>query len=831
MNTTPGDGVPPVPPRPRIARGREHDREHPVAEDDAGIEVGARATHAVGMPATLSIARRSAKLGPVRALRAYRRMNQPDGFDCPGCAWPEPEGRTHALEFCENGVKAVQEEATKRTITRDFFARHPVAELRERTEHWLGQQGRLAEPMYLAPGADRYAPIGWDDAFALIGERLRALPDPNRAAFYTSGRTSNEAAFVYQLLVRCFGTNNLPDCSNLCHESSGVALGETIGIGKGSVTINDLVAADVIVVAGQNPGTNHPRMLMALEQAKQRGARIITINPLPEAGLQRFDNPQTVRGLAGRGTPLTDLFLQVKLGGDLALFQAFNRLLLDAEAAAPGTVLDHEFLRERTDGLDALTAHLGALDWDAVRRATGLERARIDEAAALLAASKGTVVCWAMGLTQHRDAVPTIREIVNLLLLRGHIGRKGAGVCPVRGHSNVQGDRTMGIWEKPPAAFLDAMERTFGVPMPRDDGHDVVEAIRAMRDGRVDVFLAMGGNFAAATPDTPVTEAALARCSLTVQVSTKLNRSHVVTGREALILPTLGRTDRDQAPPGPDGRREPRFVTVEDSMSVVHASRGRFAPPSDALRSEVEIVCGIARATFGPPTRDGARPAVHAPSAGERPRTPESVGEEPFAGPPTRDPAAVDWEAMAADYALIRRRIEATIPGFEQYELRASWPGGFVLPHPPRDEQRFETATAKARLTVNELIPLEVPPGRLLLQSLRSHDQYNTTIYGLDDRYRGIKAGRRVVFVHPDDLAEQGLADGQIVDLVGEWRDGERRADGFRLVAYPTARGCAAAYYPETNPLVPLDSTASGSNTPTSKAVLVRLELPVTRGL
>ncbi len=802
-----------VPPRPRIARGREHDREHPVAEDDAGIEVGPPANHAVGMPATVSIARRSRQLGPVRALRAYRRMNQPDGFDCPGCAWPEPEEGSHHLEFCENGVKAVQEEATTRTITRDFFARHAVSELRERTEHWLGQQGRLSEPMYLAPGADHYAPIAWDDAFALIGERLRALSSPDRALFYTSGRTSNEAAFLYQLLVRCFGTNNLPDCSNMCHESSGVALGETIGIGKGSVTINDLVAADVIVVAGQNPGTNHPRMLMALEQAKQRGATIITINPLPEAGMQRFDNPQRPSGLAGRGTQLTDLFLQVKLGGDLALFQALNRLLLDAEAAAPGTVLDHDFLRERTDGLDALTAHLGELDWDAVVAATGLDRAEIERAAALLAASKGTVVCWAMGLTQHRDSVPTIREIVNLLLLRGQIGRKGAGVCPVRGHSNVQGDRTMGIWEKPPESFLAALERTFGVPMPREPGHDVVEAIRAMRDGDAEVFLAMGGNFASATPDTAVTEAALARCALTVQVSTKLNRSHLVTGREALILPTLGRTDRDLAPPDADGHRAPRSVTVEDSMSVVHASRGRFAPPSDALRSEVEIVAGIARATFGP-APPGAASSAEAPQS----------GQAPFAGPPTRAPAAIDWEAMSADYALIRQRIEATIPGFEQYELRASWPGGFVLPHPPRDEQRFETATGKARLTVNELVPLEVPPGRLLLQSLRSHDQYNTTIYGLDDRYRGIKAGRRVVFVRPDDLAELGLSDGQMVDLVGEWQDGERRAHGFRVVAYPTARGCAAAYYPETNPLVPLDSTATGSNTPTSKAIVVRLE-------
>lgn len=783
-------------------------RDRDVPQDDAGLRVGPPQDHAVGVPATVSIARHAMRqMGATRSARVLSRINQPHGFDCPGCAWPEPEHGSHRLEFCENGAKAVAEEATRRTVDRDFFARHDLADLHGRTEHWLSQQGRLTEPMHLAPGATHYVPIAWDDAFALVADELRALDSPDEALFYTSGRTSNEAAFLYQLLVRCLGTNNLPDCSNMCHESSGSALVETIGIGKGSVTVNDLVAADLIIVAGQNPGTNHPRMLTTLEEAKRQGARIMTINPLPEAGLQRFDNPQRLRGLVGRGTELTDLFLQLRLGGDLALFQAFNRLLLDADAADPASdppALDHAFLRDHCQGLESVREHLAELSWPDVERATGLTRARIDEAMAMIRPARRIVVCWAMGLTQHRDAVATIREVVNFLLLRGSIGRKGAGLCPVRGHSNVQGDRTMGIWEKPEPAFLDRLEATFGVPMPRRNGHDVVDSVRALRDGRARVFVAMGGNFASATPDTAVTEAALRRARLTVQVSTKLNRSHTVTGRQALILPTLGRTDRDLGPRG-----QPRFVTVEDSMSVVHASRGRIEPPSPQLRSEVEIVAGLAQAVFGSPTAVGdPAGAVPGPDDGRRAAA-----------------AAIPWAAMAADYGLIRDRIAEVVPGFERFNERAAWPGGFVLPHGPRDDRRFDTASGRAHLTVNRLDVLERPPGRLLLQSLRSHDQYNTTIYGLDDRYRGIRGGRRVVLVHPDDLAELGLADGDHVDLVSEWRDGsERRAPGFRLVAYPTARGCAAAYYPETNPLVPLDSTATTSNTPTSKAIVVRLE-------
>ncbi|MFE1173775.1 FdhF/YdeP family oxidoreductase [Streptomyces sp. NPDC058773] len=747
-------------------------------------EVGEPQHSAVGLPAITHALRMSQQqMGVRRTALTLLRVNQPDGFDCPGCAWPEP-GKTHTAEFCENGAKAVAEEATLRRVTPDFFAAHSVADLATRSGYWLGQQGRLTHPMYLAEGAERYEPVSWERAFDIIGEELTALTSPDEAVFYTSGRTSNEAAFLYQLFAREFGTNNLPDCSNMCHESSGSALTETIGIGKGSVLLEDLYQADLIIVAGQNPGTNHPRMLTALEKAKAGGAKIISINPLPEAGLERFKNPQTPRGLA-RGTALTDLFLQVRLGGDQALFRALNRLLLDTEGA-----LDEDFIREHTHGFEefASLARAGD-DWDETLRATGLTRAEIDRTLDMVLGSRRTIVCWAMGLTQHKHSVPTIQEVVNFLLLRGNIGRPGAGVCPVRGHSNVQGDRTMGIFERPAPAFLDALEKEFGFAPPREHGLDVVRAIRALRDGQAKVFFAMGGNFVAATPDTDVTEAAMRRARLTVHVSTKLNRSHVITGARALILPTLGRTERDVRT-GPDGKRTEQFVTVEDSMGMVHASRGRLEPAGPELLSETAIVARLARRVLGAESR-----------------TP--------------------WEAFAQDHAAIRDRIARVIPGFEDFNTRVARPGGFALPHAPRDSRSFPTATGKANFTAAPVSYPTVPEGRLLLQTLRSHDQYNTTIYGLDDRYRGIKNGRRVVLVHPDDARERGLADGAYTDLVSEWTDGsERRAPGFRVVHYPTARGCAAAYYPETNVLIPLDHTADTSNTPASKSVVIRLESP-----
>ncbi|GAA0904241.1 FdhF/YdeP family oxidoreductase [Streptomyces thermoalcalitolerans] len=732
---------------------------------------------AAGLPAighTLRAARR--QMGVRRTALTLLRVNQEDGFDCPGCAWPEPE-RRHTAEFCENGAKAIAEEATLRRVTPEFFAAHPVSELAGKSGYWLGQQGRLTHPMYLPEGADHYEPVSWERAFDIIAEEISALGSPDEAVFYTSGRTSNEAAFLYQLFARELGTNNLPDCSNLCHESSGRALAETIGVGKGSVLLEDLYRADLIIVAGQNPGTNHPRMLSALEKAKAAGARIISINPLPEAGLERFKNPQTPQGVL-RGSALTDLFLQIRIGGDQALFRLLNKLILETEGA-----VDEEFVRQHTHGYEEFAAAARAADWDRTLAATGLSRERIEEALRMVLASRRIIVCWAMGLTQHKHSVPTIREIVNFLLLRGNIGRPGAGVCPVRGHSNVQGDRTMGIVERPSPAFLDALEKEFGFTPPRKPGYDVVRAIRALRDGEAKVFFAMGGNFVAASPDTEVTEAAMRRARLTVHVSTKLNRSHVVTGARALILPTLGRTERDVQAGGE------QFVTVEDSMGMVHASRGRLEPASPHLKSEPAIVCRLARRVLG-------------------------------------ENSVVPWEEFEKDYAAIRDRIARVIPGFEDFNARVAHPGkGFALPHAPRDERRFPTATGKAHFTAAPVEYPEVPEGRLLLQTLRSHDQYNTTIYGLDDRYRGIRNGRRVVLVNPEDARALGVADGSYVDLVGEWKDGvERRAPGFRVVHYPTARGCAAAYYPETNVLVPLDATADISNTPASKSVVVRLE-------
>ncbi|MER5864116.1 FdhF/YdeP family oxidoreductase [Kitasatospora sp. NPDC002040] len=732
---------------------------------------------AAGLPAVgHSLRMANDQMSPKRALATLLKVNQPDGFDCPGCAWPEP-GKTHTAEFCENGAKAVAEEATERRVTAAFFAEHPVAELADRSGYWLGQQGRLTEPMLLEEGATHYTPVSWDRAFAIVAEELHRLPSPDAAAFYTSGRTSNEAAFAYQLFARQLGTNNLPDCSNMCHESSGSALVETLGVGKGSVSLKDLYQADLIIVAGQNPGTNHPRMLSALERAKRAGAKIVSVNPLPEAGLERFKNPQNARGLAGTGTKLTDLFLQIRLGGDLALFRALNQLILNAENG-----VDHAFVAEHCLGFEEFAAEAAATTRAEVLAATGLPWEQIEELAELTLGSQKVIVCWAMGLTQHKHSVPTIREVVNFLLLRGNVGRPGAGVCPVRGHSNVQGDRTMGIFERPAPAFLDALGKEFGFEPPRHHGLDSVDTIRAMRDGRVKVFFAMGGNFVAATPDTEVTEAAMRRCALTVHVSTKLNRSHVVTGARALILPTLGRTDRDWTAAGA------QFVSVEDSMGMVHSSRGGLQPPSATLLSEVAIVCRLARAALG-------------------------------------EANDVPWEAFAESYDTVRDRIARVVPGFDDFNAKVRAPGGFALPHGPRDSRTFPTATGKANFSVNPLTAPEVPEGRLLLQTLRSHDQYNTTVYGLDDRYRGIIGGRRVVMVNPADAAALGLTEGGYVDLVSEWVDGsERRAPHFQVVHYPVARGGAAAYYPETNVLVPLDSTAEISNTPTSKAVLIRFE-------
>ncbi|WP_277676082.1 FdhF/YdeP family oxidoreductase [Saccharopolyspora rectivirgula] len=757
--------------------------ERDINEEE--LEVGGRSEAAAGVKGVLvSLQRSWEQMGLARTVRTLPLLNQQSGFDCPGCAWPDPRqeegGHRKIAEFCENGAKAVAEEATTRRVGPEFFAAHPVAELAERTDYWLGQQGRITQPVILREGDTHYRPISWEDAFQVIADKLNALDSPDQATFYTSGRASNEAAFAYQLMVRSFGTNNLPDCSNMCHEASGAALTETIGIGKGSVSLADVEQADLVVVVGQNPGTNHPRMLTSLEKVKRNGGKIIAINPLPETGLMRFKNPQTARGVIGSGTALADEFAQIRVGGDLVLFKALNSLILKADA------VDHEFIRDHTHGYEEFAAQAGDVDWQEVEQVTGLPQQQVERIAGMLMRSERTVFCWAMGLTQHKKSVPTIREIVNLALLRGMIGKPGAGLCPVRGHSNVQGDRTMGIWEKMPDSFLDALDAEFGIKSPRHHGLDTVDSIRAMREGKVKAFIGLGGNFVAASPDTGATSEALRSCELTVQISTKLNRSHVTPGKTALILPTLGRTERDVQASGP------QFVTVEDSMSVVHASRGRLAPASQHLLSEVAIISRLARHLLG--------------------------SDHP-----------VPWEEFERDYDTIREHIANVVPGCADYNRKVRQPDGFVLPHPPRDSRTFPTSTGKANFTVNVPEKLHIPEGRLLLQTMRSHDQYNTTIYGLSDRYRGIEGGRRVVLVNSEDLEELGFRDGQVVDVVSEWTtsDGkqqERRAPSFRLVSYPTPKGCAAAYYPEANALVPLDSVGEISNTPASKSVVIRLE-------
>ena len=752
---------------------------------DAGypdLHVGKVHDWAVGVPAILhSMEPALLKMGVARTAKLFTSMNQKDGFDCMSCAWPDPEHRSVA-EFCENGAKAVTWEATPITVPTSFWAEHSIDDLLSRSEYWLGMQGRLVEPVYRPAGADHYEPVSWERAFEIIATKLNGLTSPDEAAFYTSGRTANETAFVYQLFVRAFGTNNLPDCSNMCHESTGTALGETIGIGKSTIAYDDFEKSDLVIIMGQNPGTNHPRMLTALEAAKRNGASIVAVNPLPEAGLMRYKNPQKVRGIIGSGTPLADQFLQIRSGGDMALLQAVSKRVLDAEAAKPGTVLDHAFLDEFTLGLDALTEHLGHLDEATVLLATGLTSAEIDELAERYIAADRVIITWAMGLTQHKKSVDTLKDLINLLLLRGNIGKPGAGASPIRGHSNVQGDRTMGVWEQMDDEFLDAIEKEFSFAPPRAHGTDALKAIEGMQRGEVKVWFALGGNLVAAISDTGAAEKAMHGTEMTVQISTKLNRSHAVIGTEALILPTMGRTEVDLQATGP------QFVSVEDSVCAVHGSHGRIPPVAPGLLSEISIVTRLARAVLG-------------------------------------DSVPVDWAGFERDYDLIRDHISHVVPGFEKFNVQVRQKGGFILPNGPRDSRTFATKTGKAMLTVNELEALERPVGRLILQTMRSHDQFNTTIYSLNDRYRGIKNGRDVIFVNPDDLTELNLEDGQRVDIFSEWKDEpDRVLRGYRIVSYPTAKGCAAAYYPEANVLVPLSSAAVGSNTPVSKAVIVRLE-------
>jgi molybdopterin-dependent oxidoreductase alpha subunit len=699
--------------------------------------------------------------------------NQPKGFDCPGCAWPDRNPHS-TFEFCENGVKAVANEATSKRVTGDFLAAHSVAWLSGQDDHFLEAQGRLTEPMTYDAVGDRYRPVGWDEAFARIARALDALESPDEAVFYTSGRTSNEAAFLYQLFVREYGTNNLPDCSNMCHEPSGVALIEQIGSGKGSVTLEDFEYADAILIFGQNPGTNHPRMLGELRAASKRGCRIMAFNPLRERGLERFTHPQSpTEMMSGGSTRIASDYFQPRIGGDLAVATALAKVVVERGA------IDTGFIAAHTEGYDAFADHLRAVDWDSLERESGLDRAQLEQAAQVYIDSNATILCWGMGITQHRRSVATIQMLMNLLLLRGNVGRPGAGPCPVRGHSNVQGDRTMGIYEKPPAAFLDRLGDVFGFEPPRDDGFDTIAAIEAMHDGRARVFFGMGGNFAAATPDTARTHEALRRCDLTVHVSTKLNRSHLVHGRDALILPCLGRTEIDLQATGPQA------VTVEDSMSMVHLSSGMNPPASEHLLSEPAIIARLAAATL----------------------------------PHSRTP----WLALVEDYDRIRDRIAEVVDGFEDFNRRVRRPGGFHLAHPART-RTFPTDSGKAVFFTHAVASPRADDTLLQLMTVRSHDQYNTTVYGLDDRYRGVHGTRRVCFINAADLRRLGFRNGDEVDITSVWDDGERTAAGFRLVEYDIPSGCLAGYFPETNALVPLGHHAERARTPASKSIPVRLK-------
>ncbi len=763
----------------------DHDHNLPNAENPEtflDLKVTKPKTVAAGMLAVVSSAKHVfGEMDVARGMKALLTLNQKDGFDCPGCAWPDPDGaRSKIAEYCENGAKAIAEEATTKKLTAKFFAENSVKDLADLNDYEIGKKGRVAEPVYLPKGATHYQPISWDNAFKLIAKNLNGLASPDEAVFYTSGRTSNEAAFLYQLFVREYGTNNLPDCSNMCHESSGVALGESLGIGKGSVTLEDFYEAEVIIILGQNPGTNHPRMLSALQKAHENGCTIISVNPLPETGLISFSNPQTVKGALGIKAKLTDIFLQVKLNGDMALLKAITLLLLEEEEKKPGSIFDLDFIAKNTEGYNEYIANLKKYTVEELAEACGISMEQIRETAEVLKKKNKIIACWAMGLTQHKNAVDTIKEVVNLILLKGSIGKPGAGTCPVRGHSNVQGDRTMGIYEKPSKMFLDKLQFVYGFEPPRAHGYDVVDCIHAMKQGKAKVFIAMGGNFLSATPDTEYTAEALRSTKLTVHVSTKLNRSHLIHGEEALILPCLGRSDKDVV------NGEVQFISCENSMGVVQMSKGGLKPISEDLLSEPIIVTRMAKAVLG-------------------------------------DKSKVNWDLYEEHYDNIRNDIELTIAGFDNYNKRVRVPGGFYLPNNARDGKFNVLSSQKAHFNTADIIRQDLADDEYMMMTIRSHDQFNTTIYGLDDRYRGIYNERRVIFMNEKDMKKGGFKANDVVDLFN-YHDGvERVAKNFIVIPFSIPEQCTATYFPETNVLVPINSTADKSNTPTSKMVILKI--------
>lgn len=753
------------------------------------LRVGAASEEAAGIPAIWNTMLYGVgDMGPLHSSEAFLKINKTTGFDCQSCAWPSPDKKRKMFEFCENGAKAVSDESTTKRVGPDFFAQHSIADLAAQSDYWLNEQGRLTSPMMRHANATHYQPITWPEAFTIIAEELNRLDSPNQASFYTSGKTTNEPAFLLQLFARQFGTNNLPDCSNMCHESSGVALVETLGVGKGTATLEDMENTDLIFIFGNNPATNHPRMLTSLQRAKDQGAKIIVVNPLPEVGLMRVINPnpqdypnplELPLALLGKGQALADLYLPVRVNGDVAAIKGILKDLFERERAGHPSAIDHEFLQTYTEGFEALLADVEATSWEEIEENSGLTRHQLQVAADMYAASKKTICAWCLGVTQQHNGVDNVLMIVNLLLVGGHMGRAGAGTICIRGHSNVQGDRTMGVWERPPKGFLDALGKEFNFEPPRKFGYDTVETLHAMFDGDIKVFFAISGNFVSNTPDTVYAAHAMRRCKLTVHVSTKLNRSHLITGERALILPCLGRTEEDIQATGK------QFLTVEDSMGIINPSQGFLPPASPDLLSDVAIIANLAVATLGSRT-------------------------------------TTDWLGFAADYNLIRDAISRVILGFENFNARLAEEKIFYLPNAAK-QRIFETSSGKANLSVCPIAKHDLKPDEFLLTTIRSHDQFNSTIYGLNDRYRGVFGGRRALFLNPLDMEARNLRAGQIVDIYSHFEGEVRKATRFAIVPYEIARRSAAAYYPETNVLVPICSVAAKSNCPVFKCIRITL--------
>lgn len=757
-------------------------------EEFTGLKLGKPATVAASITAVLKSMEFSwSQDGVGRGTQALLNLNQKDGFDCSSCAWPDPDDHRSVAEFCENGAKATASDADTRRADPDFFAKHSLAALSHMTDRDLNNAGRLTHPLVKRPGATHYTKIEWREAFQLVADELNALPSPDEAIFYTSGKVPNEPAYLYQLFARQFGTNNMPDCSNMCHESSGSALSPTLGLGKGSVTLNDLHEAEVIIIMGQNPGTNHPRMLTALQIARRNGAKIIAVNPLPETGLNKFKNPQdfmnpikAIGTLLGNGTTIGDLHLQVRVNGDMAVLRGIMKYLLESEALNPGEVVDRAFIDEFTVDYDKLITTLNNTSWEDIEAISGIPRSQLLEAANMIAPKKKIITCWAMGVTQQKNGVQTIQEIVNLHLMKGAIGKPGAGTCPVRGHSNVQGDRTMGVWEKPPKEFLDALESEYGFAPPREHGYDTVDSIKAMHEGKTRVFMSLGGNLLSAGPDTEFIAEGLRKQKLTIYVSTKLNRGHLVTGETALILPCLTHLDIDWQ------RSGHQFTSCENSMGVVSQNKGVLEPLKGEMLSEVAIICGIAITTLGEKTN-------------------------------------IDWVGYTENYDKIRDAISRVIPGFDQFNEKIRQPGGFYLPNGPR-QRNFTTESGKAHFTATELTKHKLEPDQLVLMSIRSHDQFNTTVYDYNDRYRGVYGERRVIFMNPQDMKDRGIQERQLVNITSHFDGQKRHLERFIAIPYNIPKGDTAAYFPEMNPLVPITSVADVSNTPTSKFVIITVE-------